>query len=426
MKGFIIYVILVVSLILIRLSLNDNTLNENTTVLNLWTFQAAHEKFYKEMEQSWNEENPNEKITLEISVLPSEDMHNKLLVCSTSNTGCPDIADIEVKRFPLFLEGDNLPLLDLTDYIKSYDNNYVESRFNLYKKNNRNYGIPSHVGAEVMYYNEDIMDAANVDSSKILTWSDYIDAGYVVKEKTGKPMTVIETSENLIIWPILVQYGADYFNEDGKLDVANKEAIKIYSEIQKLIRDGIIEVAPGGKVHAEDFYGYMNNGNVASLPMPLWYMNRFTDYMPDLKGKISVQKYPINPQNPDLETVGIGGTGTVVFNSSKNADLSARFISYAKLSDYGSKKAWELLGFTPVNSSIWNQLELSSEYENYFINNPLNILKQYDPKKIKSPNFNEEITEVTKELNTNMYFELFDSLKDPSTETVKEENVLKK
>lgn len=426
MKGFLMYVGLVFVLIMLRVSLNDNVASNDKTVLTLWTFQAAHEQYYKTIEEQWNKENPNEQVQLEISVLPSEDMHNKLLVCSSASVGCPDIADIEVKRFPLFTTGEDSPLYDLTPYAEKYDGDFVSSRFELYKKDDQLLGMPTHVGAEVVYYNEEIMDAAGVDTSKIVSWQDFIDAGYQVKAKTGKAMTVIETSENLIIWPILIQYGADYYNQENALDLNNKNAINIYNTVQKLIEDGVVEVAPGAKVHSEDFYGYMNNGNIAALPMPVWYMNRFIDYMPDLAGKISIQKYPINPNNNEIKTVGIGGTGTAVFESSENASIATKFVAFAKLSDESEILAWEQLGFDPVNSSLWSKLELSKKFEEYFLNNPVEVLEMYDPESISSPNMGENITEIAKDINTNLYYELFEEEKEVKSQVNETQEQLKK
>lgn len=380
--------------------------------LELWTYQAAHEEFYNTMVDSWNEANPDEQITLSISVLPYEDMHNKLLVCASSGKGCPDLADIEIKRFPLFLEGGEVPFYDMTSRVEDSDSEYVESRLDLYGKDGSYYGIPFHVGADVMYYNEDILAEAGVDSSAIKTWDDYIKAGYQVTEATGKPMTVVETSENLVIWAMLVQYGADITTADGQPNINAPGAEKVYSEVQQLIKDGVIQVAPGGFVHSEDFYGFMNNGGAASLPMPMWYLNRFTDYMPDLSGSISISTLPINPDNPEISTVGIGGTGTVVMNSSDNAELAADFLAYAKLSEEGGILAWNLLGFDPVNVSVWDKLETPAEYNEYFVNNPLDVLQQYDPTAIESTISEPVTVDVINELSTNTYFQMFEELQD--------------
>ena len=41
------------------------------------------------------------------------------------------------------------------------------------------------------------------------------------------------------------------------------------------------------------FYAAMDKGAQASLIMPMWYMSRFTGFMPDLKGKMYVRAMPV-------------------------------------------------------------------------------------------------------------------------------------
>lgn len=381
------------------------------TDLELWTFQAAHEEFYNKMAESWNKENPDEQINLSVSVLPYEDLHNKLLVCASSGKGCPDIADIEVKRFPLFLEGGEVPFYDMTSYVTDSSDEFVTSRLELYGKDDKYYGLPFHIGADVMYYNEDILAEAGVSSSTIKTWDDYIKAGYTVTEKTGVPMTVVESSENLLIWAMLVQYGADITNADGTANINAPGAIQVYEQVQQMIKDGVVKVAPGGFVHSEDFYGFMNNSGAASIPMPLWYLNRFTDYMPDLNGKVSVAPLPINPDNPEVSTVGIGGTGTVVMNVSENAETAANYLANAKLSQEGNILMWDMLGFDPVNVSVWDQLKTPEKFSTYFKNDPLEVLQSYDPKEIESTISQPITVDVINELSTNTYFQMFEESK---------------
>lgn len=73
--------------------------------------------------------------------------------------GAPDIADIEVNKIGNFLKG--IPqLVPLNPVIDPEINNIVPSRVQIYGKDGKYYGIDFHVGAEVMYYNKEIMDQA--------------------------------------------------------------------------------------------------------------------------------------------------------------------------------------------------------------------------------------------------------------------------
>ena len=56
---------------------------------------------------------------------------------------------------------------------------------------------------------------------------------------------------------------------------------------------GVAVAAAGGNTAVEEFWTAMNSGAYASLSMPSWYMSRFINYMPDLKGKIAVRLMPV-------------------------------------------------------------------------------------------------------------------------------------
>ena len=95
------------------------------------------------------------------------------------------------------------------------------------------------------------------------------------------------------------------------------------------------------------------NGDIAAVMYPLWYMGRFTDEMPNLAGKIAIAPLPVFDEN-SYKSVGLGGTGTVVYKNSANAELAAEFITWAKLSELGSTNLWTDLGFDPVNKNVRN------------------------------------------------------------------------
>ncbi|MDF9841589.1 ABC-type glycerol-3-phosphate transport system substrate-binding protein [Paenibacillus sp. PastF-1] len=107
--------------------------------------------------------------------------------------GAPDIADIELGKFPDFLAGE--PQLEpLNDMAEPYKGTVVQSQLDLYAKEGQIYGLSTHVGATVAFYNTEILDAAGVDYKSIVTWDDFKKAGIQVYEKTGKYMGTADTS----------------------------------------------------------------------------------------------------------------------------------------------------------------------------------------------------------------------------------------
>lgn len=257
------------------------------TTFDFWTFNALHVEFYQEMAKIWNEKNPDRPIALNPTALGYDDMHNKLLIALQSGTGAPDIVDIEIGKYANYLMGD-IQLVPLNRVIEPEIPNIVKSRVDIYSKDGKYYGICFHVGASVTYYNKDIMAAAGVDPASIVTWEDYANAGKTVLEKTGVPMTTVEANDPWSFWQMLTEQGSDLLTPDGKPNVNTPEMAKALQFYQDMINAGTAIVAPGGGHHAEEYYGFMNGGGAASVTMPFWYLDRFTNYMPDLKGKILV------------------------------------------------------------------------------------------------------------------------------------------
>ncbi len=340
--------------------------------MTLWTFQQAHANYYDDTVALWNAENPDRQIELTCETLPYEDMHSKLLIALQSGVGAPDLVDIEISKFPNYLKG-KVQLEPMNDKVEPVLDEMVKARLDIYAKDGNYYGIPFHVGAAVIYYNVEIMDAAGVDIDAIDTWDDYVAAGKQVVAKTGKPMTTIEVADQWSYWPMVSEHGSDFIGPDGSItinDSINKEVLQLQYDM--LYKYKIAVEAPGGKHHAEEYYGAMNNGDFGSIWMPMWYMGRFTDYMPDLKGKIAIRPMPRFAPG-EFRSAGMGGTGTVVTNQSKNVELAKDFLAYAKLSEQGNERLWTELGFDPPRWSVWDNpiMNEPNKYTEYFVNDDI-------------------------------------------------------
>lgn len=364
-----------------------NTFVDGGTELSLWTFQELHVGFWTEMADVWNEENPDRPINLTVTTGESHSVQQKLLVACQAGEGTPDIADIEIGYYGSFLKDDYL--LPLNDVVEPYKDDVVMSRVEMYGDSEDNwYGIDFHLGASVCYYNMDIMNEAGVDPSTIVTWDDYYNAGLTVLEKTGKPMCAVETADLFLPQLMMLEKGTQYVDADGNPDIATDDHADVINFIRKMIDAGICEIAPGGGFHTEEWYGHLNDGGVASIAMPLWYMGRFTDYCPDLNGKIGIYEIPVWNEG-DTREVLQGGTGTSVLKFTENEELAKDFLAFAKLSEEGNRYEWEELGFDPIRSSLWTDPSITENTENkflsYFLTNPFDILVKNGTEGLTAP-----------------------------------------
>ncbi len=353
------------------------------TKLTFWTFQTIHKAFYTDMLNRWNAQNPTKQIDLTMVDYPTNDMHNKLQLAFQSGVGAPDFVDININFFANFLKGDIhlLPLNKVVDPVRQY---FVPSRFEIYTKDGKVYGLPTHVGATVVYYNKEITDKAGVNIDNIKTYADYVAAGKKVLAATGVPMIGIEVTNQRPFWPFIVQQGSDYVDANGKVILDNQINTKTLETMQQWLNEKIAAPMAGGDSTKGEFFAAMDKGGYASIIMPMWYASRFLQSMPDLKGKIYIRPMPIWADG-NFQSAGMGGTGTAVTDQSKHPELTMDFLAYAKLSHQGAIEIWKDLMFDPARFEAWTDPALQEPSAFFGNENVFKTLGAIGPSQMPSP-----------------------------------------
>ncbi|MDR2974961.1 MAG: extracellular solute-binding protein, partial [Propionibacteriaceae bacterium] len=238
---------------------------DGKTTIQMWVFAELHGAFYEDMAEKWNEQNPDKQIDLQLTVYPYEDMHNKLQLAVNSGEGLPDIADIEVNKFSNFTKGSNPPLYDLTAAAAPYKDDIVQARLDLYSKDGKILGYPTHVGAFVAFYNDELMSAAGVDYTTIKTWDDFKTAGAAYKTATGKNFGVASTGVFFVEPLIVAQLGGNFFTDSGELTINSPEVVEAL-QMEKDMQDaGALATIAGGSPDSEEAFGAINDGEYAAI-----------------------------------------------------------------------------------------------------------------------------------------------------------------
>ena len=280
------------------------------------------------------------------------------------------MVDIEISMYANFITGEEeyIPLIPLNSIIEPDEDVLIMGRFDNYANYGNYYGVDYHVGAAALMYNKEIFADAGVDISAVKTWDDFKAAGRTIKEKTGKYIMACETTEHWTYYPLITEQGSDFFDkETGEVILDNQINTDTLQWLLDGINEGIFVAMPGGFCHSEEWYAYMNAGNVASIAMPLWYLNRFTNYMPDLDGKMAVTTMPVWTEG-GANSCGLGGTGTSITNQCENVDLAKDFLYFAKVSKEGAIRTWTELGFDPIRTDIYDDPEMTApnRFTDYF------------------------------------------------------------
>lgn len=341
-----------------------------TQEFTFWTFQAAHQTFMENAAKRWNEAYPDRQINFKAETLGYDDLHNNLMISLQTGTGAPDMVDIEISMYANFITGDeaSIPLVPLNDVVEPDKENLIMGRFDNYANHGNYYGVDYHVGATCLMYNKEIFEQAGVDINAIETWDDFKEAGKVIRDKTGKYIMACETTEHWTYYPLITERGSDFFDPDtGEVTLDNQINIDTLQWLLDGLNDDIFCEMPGGFCHSEEWYAYMNEGNVATIGIPLWYLNRFTDYMTDLDGKMAVRTLPVWEKG-GANSAGLGGTGTSVTIQARDPQLAKDFLYFSKISREAAIKTWTELGFDPIRTDIYNDPEMTApnHFTDYF------------------------------------------------------------
>ena len=68
-------------------------------------------------------------------------------------------------------------------------------------------------------------------------------------------MCAVETSDLFLPQCMLLEKGVQYVDEDGNPNLVTDEHAEVIDYIRSMINDGVCEIAPGGGVHTEEWYG---------------------------------------------------------------------------------------------------------------------------------------------------------------------------
>lgn len=355
---------------------------DDGTKFELWSFVDLHNNFYANMVNEWNEANPDKQIQVTFSTYPYGEMHNKLMMSLQAGSGAPDMCDVEIGQFPNYI-GDDSPLYPLNDALAPYADTMVQARLDVYSKaDGTRIGVPTHVGATVMYWNAAIFEEYGLDYKSVKTWDDYTALGEQLKEASNGEvyLTSVDTGGVDWCWIAMAEYGEDWTGgPDGEPNVQLESVTKLLTMQQQWLNDGIAMISTDGHTDTDGCRATILDGKIASFPKAMWYMSRFKDYMPDEAGKWDITTIPVFEEGQKC-SVGVGGTGTVVTNECENPELAAEWLAWAKCSEAGQKHIWDDLGFDVCNTEFWSDEEFaydeSNVYNTFFRVKPYEVLNQ--------------------------------------------------
>lgn len=294
--------------------------------LTVWCWDPAFNIYaMKEAEKVYQKDNPDFK--LNVIETPWADVQTKLTTAATSGDlgTLPDILLMQDNAFQKNVIVYPDAFIDLSNSGINY-NDFSSSKVAYSIVNKKNYGVPFDNGTVINCMRTDVLAEAgfSINDFKDITWSEYIEKGKVVLEKTGKPLLSMQAGESDLIVMMLQSAGASLFNEDGQPNIKNNDVLKeVVTVYKELIDSGVLI-----QVNDWDQYvGTLTNDAVGSTINGCWILASIQTAeeqsglweitnMPKLESTSSATNYSNN-----------GGSSWAITSNCKNTDLAIDFLS---------------------------------------------------------------------------------------------------
>lgn len=298
---------------------------ESKNELTVWCWDPAFNIYaMKEAEKVYQKDHPEFK--LNIVETPWLDVQTKVITAATSgDTGSlPDILLMQDNAF----QKNAISYPDLFQDVEDSGiqfKDFTKAKTEYSVVNGKHYGVPFDNGTAIAAYRTDILAEAGfkVEDFKDITWDQYIEKGKVVLEKTGKPLLSCLSGEVDVIMMMLQSAGASLFDQDGKPDMVDNEALKnVIQTYAKMKEAGVlIEVNDW-----DQYVGTMTGGKVAGTVNGCWILGSIQS-AEDQAGKWAVTNIPkLVGINGATNYSNNGGSSWAITSGCKNKELADDFL----------------------------------------------------------------------------------------------------
>jgi multiple sugar transport system substrate-binding protein len=276
--------------------------------------------------QSWKEgfEKENEGVTVEYQLVPFADgptVYGTMI--QGGNT--PDLGYLFMGMISEYAERNAIVPLD--DYMTAEEKaNWVPTALDAATYKGKVYGVPLIAANRTLYVRKDLMEKAGVTETP-KTWAEVIDlarkmnnqpdvAGFCIG--AGRPKHLMQEQISMM-WG----YGADFFDESGKLALNSPEAIKYVTELTNM--QLVDQLLPPSylTINANECYAAMAAGKVAMMFSMPAQMKQCADAGFECVPIPLPEPLPGGEKNMLLITDVFG-----IFEGSKNKDLAYKYIQY--------------------------------------------------------------------------------------------------
>lgn len=298
---------------------------KNKEIITVWAWDKNFNiPIIEKAAEIYSEKNPN----FEIKVIDTgrDEIEQKLH--TSLSTGAmdtvPDIVLIEDYSAQKFLTSypDAFTNLEkIIDYTK-----FAKYKVLPMTVDGKIYGIPFDSGVAGLFYRRDYLAQAGIPESDLvnITWSELIEIGKIVKEKTGKQlMAEMGLYDPGTIRMMMQSAGGWFFNDKGEVNLVDNEALKAsILDLKNLCNSGLVNQANGWGEWVSNF----NSGKVTCVPTGAWIVGTIKS-KDDQSGLWGLAPIPRLSTVKSVNASNLGGSSWYILNKPEKNKIAADFMN---------------------------------------------------------------------------------------------------
>ncbi|GHG24538.1 ABC transporter substrate-binding protein [Streptomyces filamentosus] len=317
--------------------------------ITVWSWQGPAAEL-KALVPDFNKTHPGIQVTVEDIGNPA--IWEKITAgLAAGGQGLADVLHIGVDYLPGYVERFPGGLADLAPLgATAYRDSFAAGLWGTVSPDGKRVNaLPWEANSAGFYYRADLFEEAGVDAEALQTWDETIEAGKVLKAKTGahllgldKPASQPDAAN---FFQMLLQLqGTFYFDRDGRITLASPEAVKAMTLIKTMNDAGLVSDLSGGW---NALMSSLEKGTNAVVPWPTWFGGIIEEQVPGEAGKWRVRLPPaVRRGGPTAATVN--STHLAVAGSSRHQAAAWSFVEHVLTRPASQVRIYRGKGIAPA------------------------------------------------------------------------------
>jgi multiple sugar transport system substrate-binding protein len=276
----------------------------------------------------------NPGIKVEMTYVPYEQVHDKIVTGMAANPPAYDAVMVDVIWYDEFVKDGYLA--DVTSRITPDEkNNIFPTAWNVVTRNGKAYGMPWLLDTKYLYYNKDLLKQAGFDNPPA-TWEELLTQAQAIKDKGLIEYPIVWSwaqAEAAIcdFTALLYGNGGQFLDSAGKPAFNNAQGVQVLTWMKQSLDDGLSNPASVTDLET-NVLDVMNQGKAAfSLNWLFAYdVSNFDSDQSQVMGKIGITTIPVfDSMKGSLKSASVdGSTGFSITATSPNVDAAWKYLEF--------------------------------------------------------------------------------------------------